>query len=163
MAPARFSIMSGSTLHKGNPREAWYACVDQAHYTTGITTAQAEGGQLFMIHEIAPDNNVAIARGGFVRDRLTGKYVQKVTITNNNAAALNGPFYYVLDSLSTNATLFNASGTTSVYTPAGSSFIAVPGATLAPGASASVTLQFNNPTNAAITYSPRTLNSITTP
>ena len=157
------SIMAGSALHKGNPREAWYLSSDQAHYTTGITTAQVEGGQLFTMHEIAPDNNVAITRGGFVRDRLTGKYVQKVTITNNNATALNGPFYVVLDSLSTNATLFNASGTTSVYTPAGSSFITVPGSTLAPGASASVTLQFNNPTNAAITYSPRTLNSITAP
>lgn len=162
------SIMSGGSLHKGNPREAWYFSVDQAHYTAAtsgstITPAQVEGGQLFTMHEIAPDNNVAIARGGFVRDRRTGKYVQQITITNNNATALNGPFYYVLDSLSTNATLFNANGSTSVYTPAGSSFITVPGATLAPGASASVTLQFNNPTNAAITYSPRTLNSITTP
>ncbi len=161
------AIMAGSTKHKGNPREAWYACVDQAHYLSSVanplTAAQVEGGQFFMIHEIAPDNNVAITRGGFVRDRLTGKFAQKITITNNNATALNGPFFVVLDSLSVNATLSNASGTTSVYTPAGSSFIAVPGATLAPGASASVTLLFNNPTNAAIIYSPRTLNSITAP
>ena len=157
------SIMAGGALHKGNPREAWYLSSDQAHYTSGITTAQVEGGQLFTIHEIAPDNNVAVVRGGFVRDRLTGKYAQKVTITNNNATALNGPFYLVLDSLSSNATLSNANGTTSVYTPAGSSFITVPGSTLAPGASASVTLQFGNPTNAAITYSTRTLNSITNP
>ena len=85
-----------------------------------------------------------------------------MTITNNNATALSGPFYLVLDSLSVNATLANASGNTSVYTPV-SSYITVPGATLAPGASASVTLQFNNPTNAAITYTPRTLNSITAP
>jgi hypothetical protein len=39
----------------------------------------------------------------------------------------------------------------------------VPGTSLAPGASATVTLQFANPTNAAITYNNRTLNSIPTP
>ncbi len=162
------AIMSSGTLHKGNPREAWYLSVDQAHYTAAtlgstITTAQVEGGQLFMLHEIAPDNNVAVARGGFVRDRLTGKYAQKITITNNNATALNGPFNLVLDSLSVNATLSNATGVTNIYVPAGSPVITIPGATLAPGASASVTLQFGNPTNAAITYTARTLNSITAP
>lgn len=162
------AIMSGGSLHKGNPREAWYLRSDQAHYTSAtsgstITTAQVEGGQLFMLHEIAPDNNAAIARGGFVRDRLTGKYAQKITITNNGTGTLNGPFHLVLDSLSVNATLSNASGTTSVYLPAGSSFITAPGATLAPGASTSVTLQFTNSNNGAITYAPRTLNSITAP
>lgn len=158
------SIMAGGALHKGNPREAWYASVDQAHYTSGITSAQVEGGQLFVLHEIAPVDNVTVARGGIVRDRRTGKYVQQVTITNNNAGSLTGPFYLALDTLSVNATLSNATGATSVYAPLGSSYITVPaGATLAPGASASVTLQFNNPTNAAITYTARVLNSIGTP
>ncbi len=156
------SIMAGSTLHKGNPREAWYFSVDQAHY--GLPGAQVEGGQLFVMHEIAPTNNVAVALSGIIRDRRTGKYVQSVTITNNNAGALTGPFFVALDSLSVNATLVNATGTTSVYAPLTSSYITVPaGATLAPGASASVTLQFTNPTNAAITYTARVLNSIATP
>ncbi len=160
--------MASGALHKGNPREAWYISVDQAHYTAAtsgstITTAQVEGGQLFMLHEIAPENNVAVARGGFVRDRLTGKYVQKVTITNNNATALNGPFYLVLDSLNPANSLSNSTGTTSVYLPSGSPYIVIPGGALAPGGSASVTLQLTNPTNGAITYTPRVLNSIVTP
>jgi hypothetical protein len=161
------SIMAGSTLHKGNPREAWYISSDQAHYLTSganpLTAAQVEGGQLFAIHEIAADNNATVTRGGFVRDRLTGKYVQKVTITNNNAAALNGPFYLVLDALNPANSLSNSSGTTTINSPTGSPYIVVPGSSLAPGASASVTLQFTNPANAAITYTPRTLNSISIP
>ena len=116
-----------------------------------------------MLHEIAPENNVAVARGGFVRDRLTGKYVQKITITNNNATALNGPFYLVLDSLNPANSLSNSTGTTSVYLPSGSPYIVIPGGALAPGGSASVTLQLTNPTNGAITYTPRVLNSIVTP
>jgi hypothetical protein len=157
------SIMSGSTKHKGNPLESWYISSDQAHYTSGITVSQAEGGQLFVMHEIAPTNNVAVVRGAYVRDRRTGTYAQQVTITNNNPDALAGPFYLVLDSLSSNATVQAPTGWTGVYAPFAQPYILIPGSTLAPGASTSVTLQFSNPTNASITYTARVLNSITTP
>ncbi len=46
------SIMRGSRLHRGHANEAWYITSDQAHYTTGITAAQVEGGQLLVIHRI---------------------------------------------------------------------------------------------------------------
>jgi hypothetical protein len=156
-------IMAGSSLHRGNPREAWYISSDQAHYGTGITAAQVEGGQLFVIHEIAPLNNVTVTRAGFVRDRRTGKYVQQVTVTNANPAALTGPFYLVLDGLSANASLSNLDGTTTAYAPANSPYVLVSGGALAPGASVTVALQFNNPTNDGITYAARILNSIATP
>jgi hypothetical protein len=157
------SIMANSSLNKGNPGETWYLSVDQAHYTTGVTPTQVEGGQIFMIHQIAPLNNVQVTRSGYVRDRRTGTYAQQVTITNNTTGALTGPFYVVLDSLSANATLANPTGTTATYAPLNAPYILVPGASLAPGASANVSLQFTNPSNAAISYTTRTLNSIPTP
>ena len=157
------SIMSGGALHKGNPREAWYISADQAHYTAGVTTAQVEGGQIFVLHQIAPDNNVQVTRGGFSRNRVTGLYAQQVTIKNNTTGTLQGPFYVVLDSLSGNATLTNGSGATANYAPLAAPFIQVPGSSLAAGATATVTLQFANPSNAAIAYNNRTLNSIITP
>lgn len=161
------SIMRGSSRFKGNPNEAWYISSDQAHYPNSVanplTAAQAEGGQLFTLQEIAPLNNVAVKLGGYVRDRRTGLYSQQVTLTNNTAGALAGPFFLVLDGLSPSATLSNASGTTSVYPPTARPYITVPGSSLAPGASATVSLQFSNPTNAAISYTARTLNSIPTP
>lgn len=46
------NIMRASTLHRGNPGEAWYISVDQSHYTTGTTTEQVEGGQIFVIHQL---------------------------------------------------------------------------------------------------------------
>lgn len=151
------SIMSGGLKHKGITNEAWYIAVDQAHYTSStsgstITTAQVEGGQLFLLHDISSSAaNIAIARGGIVRDRLTGKYTQKVTITNSSASTIAGPFSVAIDALSTNASLSNRSGNTS-----SGSYINIPGASqLAAGASASVTLQFANPTNAAINYTTR--------
>jgi hypothetical protein len=160
------SIMSGGALHIGNPREAWYISVDQAHYTTGITTEQVQGGQLFTIHEIAPANNVAVTRGGFVRDRRSGKIMQQITLKNNNPGPLAGPFHVVLDALSPTATLANANGSTTNYGPTGSPYITIviPGpGTLAPGASVSGVLQFTTPGNQAINSSSRTVNSIPTP
>lgn len=46
------SIMRESRLHRGNPGEAWYISSDQAHYTTGITPEQVEGGQIVVIHQL---------------------------------------------------------------------------------------------------------------
>ena len=64
-----------------------------------------------------------------------------------------------------NATLATAAGTTVNYPPLGSPAVGVSGAAggLPPGASASVTLQFNNPTNAAITYAPRAIQGAAQP
>lgn len=157
------AIMAGSTLHKGNPRESWYASSDQAHYNGGLTSTQVEGGQLFVLHEIAPLNNVAVARGSIVRDRRTGQYIQQVTLTNNNVGSLSGPFHLVLDSLSSNASVAGPNGVTAVYAPAGSPYITLPASNLAAGASMVVTVTFSNPTGAAITYTTRVLNSIPTP
>jgi hypothetical protein len=52
---------------------------------------------------------------------------------------------------------------TATFAPLGAPYIQVPGASLAPGASASVVLQFTNPSNAAITYTTRVLNGVPTP
>lgn len=46
------NIMKASRLHRGNPGEAWYITSDQAHYTTGITADQVEGGQIIVIHQL---------------------------------------------------------------------------------------------------------------
>jgi hypothetical protein len=47
-------LMTGSALNvfPGYAGEKWFISSDQAHYTSGITTAQVEGGQLFVIHVI---------------------------------------------------------------------------------------------------------------
>jgi hypothetical protein len=146
-------IMTGSTRNQGYSAEAWYISSDQAHYTSAITASQVEGGQLFLIHQL----NTPVARSGFVRDRRTSAYAQQATVSNVTPGPLAGPFNVVLDGLSANATLTNASGTTN-----GSPYITLPGTAggVGAGASANVTLQFSNPSNAAITYSNRVLDVI---
>ena len=97
-----------------------------------------------------------ITRSGFGYSLATQRFVQTVTIKNTGAGVITGPLSLVLDTLSSNATLFSPSGTTACVAPAGSPFINSSG-NLNPGASVSVTLQFMNPSRAGITYATRVL------
>lgn len=53
-------LMAGSPLNTGNAGERWFLSTDQAHYTSGITTAQVQGGQLVAIH-VVPEPSAALS------------------------------------------------------------------------------------------------------
>lgn len=53
-------LMAGSSLNIGYAGERWLLSTDQAHYTTGLTAAQVEGGQLFAIH-VVPEPSAALS------------------------------------------------------------------------------------------------------
>jgi hypothetical protein len=100
---------------------------------------------------------VTVGRHGFVLNPVTGRFAQTVTVQNTLATTLIGPISLVLDSLSSNASLFNANGTTDAQQPpAGSPYVNA-NLNLAPGQSITLTLQFTDPTRTAITYNTRVL------
>jgi hypothetical protein len=101
-------------------------------------------------------NRVQVTRSGYGYNFTTGRFVQTVTLKNTGSTIIRGPIGLVVDSLSSNATLYNANGTTTCAPPIGSSF-ANWASDLAPAASAALVLQFTNPTRAAITYATRVL------
>jgi hypothetical protein len=100
---------------------------------------------------------VSVTRGGFLKNRATGRFVQTISLKNASGANIIGPTSLVLDALSGNAALFNKSGSTTVTTPSGSPYINATAGSLAAGASVTITLEFTDPTNAAISYSTRVL------
>jgi hypothetical protein len=101
---------------------------------------------------------LTVRPGGFRLDRVTNHFVQDVAITNSTSNPITGPMSIVLAGLSTNATPVNPTGLTSCGSlPAGAHHLDVglcPNATLPPGATATVTLRFLNPTRREITYQP---------
>lgn len=100
---------------------------------------------------------IGITRGGYVLSLVTGRYGQTVTLVNKSAATISGPISLVLDGLSGNAGLFNATGITDLSWPPGGSAYINAVVNLAPGQSASMALQFTDPTRTAITYNTRVL------
>jgi uncharacterized repeat protein (TIGR01451 family) len=94
---------------------------------------------------------VSVVLGGPRLNRATNRYVQVVTLTNNGASLVNANL--VLDALSSNASLFSPTGVTGCTSPAGQPYKAV--GALAPGVPVQLTLEFTNPSNGAIGYTPR--------
>jgi TolB protein len=101
-------------------------------------------------------SSVRMTPSGFGYNIFLKRYGQTLTLTNTGTSPINGPIYVVLDNLSANASLYNSTGKTSCATPLGSPFISITGP-LNAGTSATVPLQFTDPTNAAISYNIRLL------
>jgi hypothetical protein len=108
-------------------------------------------------------SSVSVTRSGDVYNFGTQRFYQTVTLTNNSVSAISGPVSLVLEGLSSNASLFNATGNTTCAAPLGSPYINVTTGSVAPGASVSVVLQFKDPTKATITYSTGVLAGSGTP
>lgn len=91
--------------------------------------------------------SVKIAPGALVYNRVTGKFSGNVAVTNTSGAALSGPLQFVLRGLPAGVTLDNKSGNVN-----GAPYVTLPGASLAPGATANVALTFTNPSKTTITF-----------
>ena len=99
---------------------------------------------------IVPSTQISTTASALLFSRVTGTFTSTVTITNISGAAIAGPLSILLTSLPAGATLNNATGTFN-----GSPFLAVPGTTtLAAGQSATVNVQFSDPSNTRITFTP---------
>ena len=157
---------SACTLNAGGAESAFNAIL------TGIRLFDASGNPVppanFTItsgsgtqYPLAPtcarniDSSVSVTPLGYIYNFATHRFNQTVTMTNISGAAISGPIALVLDNLSSKATLFHASGTTSCAAPAGSPFVKL--GSLAKGAGVSLVLQFTDPTLGAITYNARVL------
>ena len=97
-------------------------------------------------------SQVAVTFSGLRLNRTTGRFVGIVTLKNNGSADLTGPLSLVINATG-NVALANGIGTTCATTPAGIPFlnVALPGNTLAPGATVQATTEFRNPDGGPVT------------
>jgi len=105
-------------------------------------------------------NRLSIIRSGYRRNATTGRYVQTVTLRNITGTNVSGPVSLVLDGLSLNASLFAPVGRTVCAPPLGSVYTNVNIGVdniLSPNESTAVILEFTNPSNQGILYTPRIL------
>lgn len=101
---------------------------------------------------IVPPTQIRTTSSGLAYSRVTRTFDGTVTITNISDGLITTPtnFQIVLTALPTGVTLVNASGTFNM-----SPYITVPTVTsLAPGQSASVAVQFSNPSGVLLNYTP---------
>jgi len=91
--------------------------------------------------------STSITRSAVALVRATGKYTATVKVTNTSNTALTGPLHLVLEGLPAGVTLDNKSGQ-----QGGAPYLTLPGTTLAPGATVTVTTTFVNPSKTNIVY-----------
>ena len=96
-------------------------------------------------------SRVSVTPSTYVYNLLTLRYLGTATITNTSAVAINAPLQLLLTNLTAGVTLANATGSA-----IGSPYLTA-NVSLAPGASTVISVQFSNPANVPITYTPMVL------
>jgi hypothetical protein len=89
----------------------------------------------------------SVVRSAFIMNRQTGLFSGSYSFTNKTGAPINGPFQLEIAGLPAGVTLTNASGTHN-----GVPYITAAAASVAPGATATVTLVLSNPNKVALNY-----------
>jgi YVTN family beta-propeller protein len=115
------------------------------------TIPAVAGGELFIqpVFALSP-SEVATRASGLAYSRVSRTFNGTVTITNISSGTIRGPFQISLTGLTAGVTLVNATGDFS-----GSPFLTVPAvASLASGQSATVSVQFQNPSFGTINFTP---------
>jgi uncharacterized cupredoxin-like copper-binding protein len=95
-------------------------------------------------------SQVNITTSNLVYSRAKKLYSGILTVTNTSSATITGNLTVTLDDLTSGVTLTNATGSNSGFPTIGSVV------SLAPGASATLTMTFSNPNNLLINFNPLT-------
>jgi hypothetical protein len=109
-----------------------------AEATTNVTTAV-----------IIPSTQVATTASGLAYSRVTQTFNGTVTVKNIGTTMIAGPLEVVFTALPSGVTLANATGSIG-----GLTYLTLSSASLVPGQSATVNVQFQNPGNVQINFTP---------
>jgi hypothetical protein len=113
----------------------------------GVTITGINGVQL---PPVVPSSQVATTASGLAYSRVTQTFNGTVTVRNISGSAISGPLQILFTAMTSGVTLTNATSNLS-----GTPYLTVPApASLAPGQSVTVSVQFKNPSNATINFTP---------
>jgi len=96
-------------------------------------------------------SQVKITHTGFGRNRATGIWSATMTVKNTSGAEIPGPVQVTLTNLTPGVGMANKNGINN-----GDPYITISAEALAPGASAKVSIEFTNPSNGFINFTPVT-------
>jgi hypothetical protein len=131
----------------GGAQTKSFGPIDPNSGTGGITITSINGVQL---PPPVPANQVTTTASGLAYSRVGQTFNGTVTLINAGSAALNGPLQVLFTGLAAGVTLTNETGNLS-----GTPYLTVPVTDgLAPGQSVTVSVQFKNPSNATINFTP---------
>jgi hypothetical protein len=114
--------------------------------TGGVTILSING---VVLPPSVDPSRVLTTASGLVYSRVTQTFQGRVTLTNISSSAVSGPIQILFFGMPATVTLVNATGNLP-----GTPYLTIPGSALAPGQSITVPVQFKNPSNATINFTP---------
>lgn len=121
--------------------------IDPGSGTGGVTVTNINGVQL---PAVVPSSQVSTTASGLAYSRVSQTFNGTVTLRNISGSAISGPLQIVFFGIPANVTLLNATANLS-----GTPYLTVPSvASLAPGQSTTVNVQFKNPSNGMLNLTP---------
>jgi hypothetical protein len=130
----------------GGSTTASFSSPAPGNWTGGITITGVDGVTL----SPQPSTAISITASGLAYSRVSQTFDGTLTITNISSGSLVGPFQVVFMSMPTGVTVPNSTGSF-----VGNPYITVPAvASLTPGQSATVSVEFKNPADATINLTP---------
>jgi hypothetical protein len=121
--------------------------IDPNSGTGGAAITSINGAQL---PAVVPSSQIATTASGLAYSRVSQTFNGTVLVKNTGNSAISGPLQILVTGLPPGVTLVNATSNFS-----GTPYLTAPAvASLAPGQSTTVNVQFKNPTNATITFTP---------
>jgi hypothetical protein len=96
-----------------------------------------------------PSGAILATASGLSYSRVTQTFNGTVTFKNVSSSTINGPLLVIFSGLAENVNLVNPTGTVN-----GMPYLSVPVTSLAPGQSGSVAVQFQNPSDQIINFTP---------
>ena len=132
------------------PTSGYYGA-DSFTYTAndGTVASNVATVSLNVLNNVS--NQVSVTQNGFGVNHATHIWSATMTVTNTSGSAISGPIEVLLTNLTSGVTMTNNTGTYQ-----NSPYITVTVNNLAPGAYVNVSIQFTNPSNGSISYTPVT-------
>lgn len=145
-------LKTGSIVGSPNPADVGHILnLSSFNATANLTEFSTELGVSFTPTATNVSGQVLLTQTGFVKNRSTGQWVANMNVTNVSGSTITGPIHVLFNDLPAAITMTNATGLVGDIP-----FITVTPGNLAPGSSASVTIQFSNSSSGFITFTPAT-------
>lgn len=142
-----FGLCNGSGVSQQGPQQQGIYPVTLGSGFSGVTITGING---VPFPPAVPAGQLSTTASGLAYSRVTQTFDGTVTVNNISSAAISGPIQIVLFGITDGVTLANETSDLS-----GTPYITVPDSTtLAPGQSVTVNVQFQNPSDATIDFTP---------
>ena len=147
---------TAGTLYSGAVTVGSTETLNAIAYTSGYADSPVASATYTIVPPVNVSGSVQVTSSGLAYSRVTQEFIGTITVTNTSGSSIAASISVAMTNLPSTVTLANATGYIN-----GAPYIQVlSSGSLAPGQSATVTVEFKNPSNVIINLTPVTYSGL---